>query len=495
MSYFLCRSKGVYPELQGKCSLNGSSRPRAYLDTLGTSGSFPPDIAPGSRLKDGIQGPHDWHKRYAVRQQVRGQVDELLAGSRTKQKYSQTWRLNKAASVLNGCGKTYVVHKDGPAKYRYLHSFHCKKKYCPRCSRKKRNKLLAKYSDFFEGEAGSDLMARYDLAILTVTLRHGKGSRQGWYFDELKTHWRNGLKYGAFKKYLAGGIYTTEVTHGRNGFHIHRHALVLVSKDHNFRDGVAGHWSRAGKGKGWKWTWKDATIKRDLRAAWHKRTGDSYMIDIKPLNSQRDFLDNVLEVFKYVAKPSQRGGQNVIPWQVVEQFERNTRQKFSNRFGILYREKGLAVNSQPETEEEKKDSVADVDQDKVYFASGLYQTKTGRWAFRRLVAAPGWTDTAQLFKGFSEFVYRSRINVAISLCNHSFYRTNENAHRIPEQLRKGDEAVSNASPGRGGGLPGRLPPGDDHQRKRSVGGVQTTLDLSPRSETGGTVPRVRHFDV
>lgn len=488
-------SKGNYPGLQGICSLNGSPGSPGALDTIGTSGSLSPGVAPGSRLKAGIQGPYDWQKRHMSREQVRFQVGELLAGSRLKSKYAQTWRLNKAASVLNGCGKTYVVQKDGPAKYKYLHSYHCKKKYCPRCAGKRRDKLLAKYAEFFAGEDRSDLMAKYDLAILTVTLRHGPGSRRGWYFDELKTHFRNALKYGAFKKYIAGGIYTTEVTHGRSGYHIHRHALVLVPKEFNLRDGVAGSWSRKGKGKGWKWTWKDATVKRDLKAAWHKRTGDSYMVDIKPLNGQTDFVDNVLEVFKYVAKPSQKNGQNVIPWQIVEQFEKNTRQKFSNRFGILYREKALAINSKPETEEEKRDSVAEVDQDKVYFASGLYRTRTGRWAFRRLVAAPGWTETSQLFKGFSEFVYRDRIRVATSLCNNSFRRTNEAANSIPRQFRKGNEAVPDASPGLRTGIPGRLPARDDPDGRRTVDGIQTALDLSPRSKDQRTVPRVWDVDV
>lgn len=495
MNEFSGRSKGQYPRTQGKSSLKRTARTRTPLDTSGTSGSLPPDIAPDPRLKNGDPGPHDWHKRYQTRLQVRSQVAELLEGSQAKATYSETWRLNKAASVLNGCGKTYVVAKDGPAQYRYLHSFHCKKKYCPRCARKKRDKMLAKYADFFDGDSRADLMRDYDLAILTVTLRHGPGSRRGWYFDDLKTHFRNALKYGAFKRYIAGGIYTTEVTHGRNGFHIHRHALVLVPKEHCFRDGVCGSWTRKGKGKGWKWTWKDGTVKRDLKAAWHKRTGDSYMVDIKPLNGQVPFLDNVLEVFKYVAKPTQKAGQHVVPWQIVEQLERNTRQKFSNRFGILYREKALAVNSAPETEEEKRDSVQDVNPETVYFASGLYQTSRGRWAFRRLVQVPEWSETAQLFRGFSEFVYRDRIGVASSLCNNSFRRTHDIGNPLPGRLRKGDEAIPAAGPGRGAGLPGRLPSRDDPGRERTVDGIQTTLDLLPRPPAGGTVPKLYDPDV
>jgi len=332
-----------------------------------------------------------------------------------KSHYAETWLLSKASAALDNCGKSFLIEKRPSGSVRYLSSFHCKKKYCPRCASKKRDLLLSKYIEFFKAEKGKQILENFDLAIFTVTLRHDlNGTRPGWYFPELKTHFRNSLKYGAFKKYFAGGFYSTEVTHGKNGFHIHRHSVVLIPKKYNFRDTAP----KEGR----------EIIVKDLRAAWLKKTGDSFEIDLTPFNSKVEIVKNCLEVFKYVAKPSQvktineKGEEEIsliTPPEIVEEFERNNREKFFNRFGILYKEPGLALNKKEENLEEEKPEISDLSN--VYIARDLRRSeKTGKFYFLET-----WKLTASGKEAFERYNQQSeyeRKKILLSLTSENFAR-------------------------------------------------------------------------
>ncbi len=451
------------------------------LDTTGTSGILGQEE--GRKDRPDEQGRR-WQSEHLARKRVRNQVNELLTGINTKEKYAETFRLSKATAVMNQCGKQYVVEKIGPANYKYVHSYHCKKKYCPRCAILKRDRLLGKFSDFFKDERGADLLNEYDLAVLTVTLRHGPGSRQGWYFDELKTHWRNIIKYGPFKRYIAGGIYTTEITYkARTGFHIHRHAIVLIPKAEAFRCGIVGRWKKEGR---WKFKWTDCRLRQELRNAWHKKTGDSWEVDITPFNPDRDQAANFLEVFKYVAKPSKQS--RAVPWQIVEQMECNTRQKFMNRFGLLYKEKGLSLN----IKKEKPDN--DLNLDRLYYARGLYRTRAGRWAFSRIVKFVGPKEDPMPFQDFNRICAHDKERIILQLHDRQFRRCYKSLYdpksSLSGQLRAGNEVFS-ATGARGDpGISSGLPPGIDQDRKRTLEGVQTEIDFSEGSEGNRAIPKL-----
>lgn len=241
-----------------------------------------------------------------------------------------------AAAALYWCGKRVLAEQRG----NYLMpvgAMYCGKKYCAVCSKKKRNKILDRFTNYFESEAGAEMLNNYDLCLFTVTLQHSKnGLRSKPYYKELATHWRNALKYGSFKKYLAGGFYNTEHTYGKNGHHIHRHALVLIPRQYNARENFEA-------------------IEKELQAQWISRTGGSFQIDLRPLgyNAKRkelisrprllsDLRTHLLEVTKYITKRDKDSG--IIPFEVIRAVEENARTKFYGRFGCLHRVKELNIN-------------------------------------------------------------------------------------------------------------------------------------------------------
>lgn len=248
----------------------------------------------------------------------------------------------KAAASLHFCNKRQIVQKIGE-NYKQVGTFYCGKKYCSHCANRKRRKLLAIFQQFFQkSERGKEILEKYDLALFTVTLQHSKsGKRKDPYYKELSEHWRNALKYGSFKKYIAGGFYNTEHTYGKNGHHIHRHALVLIP---------IGEHSRV----------RFLQIESELREQWKSRTGGSFQINLTPFGAEKDEKGNIiyvptreeliknfgkhlLEVTKYITKRDEDG---TVQWEIIKAVAQNCRAKFYGRFGILHREKELLMNSE-----------------------------------------------------------------------------------------------------------------------------------------------------
>jgi hypothetical protein len=388
------------------------------LDTLGTNRSF-----------------EVWKKEINARWIVESQANEVIRELEQRKSYAESFWLNKAASTLKACGYNYLTQKVN-GQHHYLHSFHCKKKYCPRCHTKKRQRLYAKFATFFESQEGTDLLDKYDVAILTVTLRHNEQIRQGWYFQELKKHFYNLLKYGAFKKYLAGGIYNTEITHSKkNGFHIHRHAVVMVPKQHNFRSGVVGNWWQDQKGS-WKFQFTDKTVLNELQKAWLKKTGESFQLDIKPINQETGLLKNILEVFKYCGKPyKDQEGNKVLPAVIVEQLEKNGREKFTNRFGCLHRIKALAINSDQNVE--ANELIKEGGQ--IYIGTNPY-VAAGQIDFLELQEIKGQHSLKEILNGFGITQRNVIQDNLLKLQNASFQRQyNKERLRslaIPTNLRE-----------------------------------------------------------
>lgn len=341
------------------------------LDTVSTTGSFttrnplgfpPPPLPPN--FPGGIPQPDPtgnnfnnllkkspleiFGKLYWKKKQNRRQLQSLMKEAKTLNAEDR-YRVLKAASSLRFCNETMIVKKTANG-FEKVNAWNCGKKYCAICAGKKRNKLMRRYLDFFESEKGKELLTeKYDLAMFTVTLQHNtKNLRVDPYYKELSEHWRNGLKYGAFKEYFAGGFYNTEHTYTKNGHHIHRHALVLIPKEFKLREGgyiIDEKGKRTGK------TNNSVKIENELRDQWCKRTGGSFQIDLTPFLEEKilkdgsikkmSLKDNLLEVTKYITK---RGKGEIIPYQIIKAVDENCRQKFYNKFGVLYKVKELNLN-------------------------------------------------------------------------------------------------------------------------------------------------------
>jgi hypothetical protein len=233
-----------------------------------------------------------------------------------------------AAAAVQFCNKRVIVQKIGN-NYQHAGAWYCGKRYCSHCSNRKRRKILNRFSDFFASEKGKTILQDFDLGLFTVTLQHNKtNKRVDPYYKELSRHWNHALKYGAFKEFIAGGFYNTEHTYGKNGHHIHRHALVLIPRKYDLQENYQ-------------------LIEEDLRKQWKQRTGGSHQIDLRPLGwdertescpprekIRENISHHMMEITKYITKRDEKG---VIAWEIVKAIEENNRSKFYGKFGILYK--------------------------------------------------------------------------------------------------------------------------------------------------------------
>lgn len=351
---------------------------KRQLDTLGTSGSDTPIVSVGERDAHG-KTSDPWEKEADQRAKVKDQMDVIHSAALIEQHYGEEFLLNKAKARLQSCGSAFLVEKYGPANYKYVSSFHCKQKYCPRCAAKKTKLLIAKYANFFDmatGEAAI-MLKDHDVCFLTITLRHGEESRQGWYFKELQTHFRNSLKYGAFNKYIKGGAYQTEVNHGANGFHIHRHCIVLIPKV--FRMALSGEWFT--NAKGWReYRAKNTYVEDELRKAWHQKTGDSFQIDLKPIDPSRPLEKSLCEIFKYLSNGTE-DKKGIVAGVIVKEIVRAPREKFYGRFGLLHNQKALNINDKDAYQAGEGDPLHV--EAPLYIGRGLVRKKRG-WSFQNV---------------------------------------------------------------------------------------------------------------
>lgn len=396
----------------GKIDVPAQVQAAFRLGTVGTTGSHPAhsknaDAERPAAAPQNAQRSHDWEREMEARQRVTRQSDRIF--QYTDQKvihYAAAAELNKAQARLDNCGRSFLVERQPGKPMQYLHSYHCKQKFCPRCRRAKIDKWAARFSEYFETESEECLgmLKDYDFAVLTVTLRHDRHkTRQGWYFDELKTHYRNSLKYGAFRKYIHASLYSTEVTHGSKGFHIHRHAVVLIPKEYGMRDGgKAGTWIQGKNGK-WRFKWRNSWVRKELRDAWHKRTGDSFEVDVRPFNAKVPMVKNLREVLKYI----EFDGEGTVAPEVVEQIVTHKREKWTGRTGLFSKIKELALNVKDE-----KPPKAAPDPHHIYIGVGLRKTRKG-YGFQRLVKVPATEpDVFKLFanwQGLAEARNRNRL--------------------------------------------------------------------------------------
>lgn len=278
---------------------------------------------------------NQWGKYAGRKASNVAQQENIWRNAKAQKDLHQIKKALSAAASLTFCNKRVIVEQKG-AEFIHRGAWYCGKKYCAYCSNRKRRKILGRFTDFFSSEKGREILEHYDLGLFTVTLQHNKhNKRTEPYYAELSKHWRNALKYGAFKKFIKGGFYNTEHTYGRNGHHIHRHALVLIPRQYNVIDNFR-------------------LITEELRTQWSQRTGGSFQIDLRPLGydeltesapTRAQYVNNIgihmLEVTKYITKRDKTG---IIHYEIIKAIENNSRAKFYGRFGILHRIKELNLN-------------------------------------------------------------------------------------------------------------------------------------------------------
>lgn len=128
----------------------------------------------------------------------------------------------------NPTGEVGLRVSDGHAGYAGLVS--CGSVWvCPVCS----SKIMARRALEIGAGVASAGAERLPVAFCTLTMRHSKGDRLAKLWDGLSKGWGRAASGREWKGHreafgVEGYVRVVEVTHGRNGWHVHVHALLFA---------------------------------------------------------------------------------------------------------------------------------------------------------------------------------------------------------------------------------------------------------------------------
>jgi Replication protein len=186
---------------------------------------------------------------------TRARIREQLSAAGTGTKALENWD-----ACGSGCRAEYSKSRD---KIR-LSANYCKNRHCQPCMRAKANLIARNLRAKLE--AGD----RRTFRFITLTLKHSRDplAKQ---IGRLKACFKKLRKSPCWKKTQDGGVVTIEVKWTGVAWHPHLH---IISQGRFLR-------------------------KETLSENWHEVTGDSYIVDIRQLDDERDAVHYVV---KYVTK-------------------------------------------------------------------------------------------------------------------------------------------------------------------------------------------------
>lgn len=180
----------------------------------------------------------------------------------------------------------------------------CKKHLvCSLCAIRRASRLMASYVERFQVIRKSRPDLSPVLVTLTVRNSHNLEEVLAHLLASLRTLHRRRSRNNqpSVMHSVEGGVYSVELTHDpRTGWHPHVHAIWLMSQHHSAVN-------------------DDTWAMRELSPEWHRLTGDSYVVDARPIRAQTDLPDDIdphaggfAEVFKYALKPSELGADRLV---------------------------------------------------------------------------------------------------------------------------------------------------------------------------------------
>jgi hypothetical protein len=202
----------------------------------------------------------------------------------------------RVAAALGGCGEYLLFRHYFQVDQVKLHAAQFCRRHllCQLCAIRRGAKLVQSYLDRFQVITAADPLLRPFLVTLTV--KDGadlaerfahlyKGQRELW----MRVHRKRGP--AAFRA-IDGAVWSYEAKRGQGSglWHPHLH-MIALSKT------VIDH--------------------EQLRSEWHDITGDSFIVDVRPID-QEDPVTGFLEVFKYALKFSDmEPADTVHAWQTL----------------------------------------------------------------------------------------------------------------------------------------------------------------------------------
>jgi len=217
----------------------------------------------------------------------------------------------KAAASLSSCGN-YLHFREyfTVGKVRLHNAQFCKQHLvCPLCAIRRGAKSLQAY--LLRYQVIQEERPELRPYLVTFTVKNGDDfeERQKHLTSSIRKlmdHRRNfnagtrGAPYTEMCK-AHGGVYTLETTNKGNGWHPHAHFIVLAAS---------------------------APCQDALSAEWHRITGDSFIVDARPITG--DPAEGFMEVFKYAVKFSDLSLQD--NWHVAQVLKGK---RLLNSFGLF----------------------------------------------------------------------------------------------------------------------------------------------------------------
>jgi hypothetical protein len=249
----------------------------------------PDSLAGEIGVQDGIEALPKRVNRYGKAKKDALDVAQFISQSDNPQ-------LQKVAKLVSTCGDYLVFRHFYTVDQIKLHGARLCKKHllCKLCAIRRGAKYLASYLQRFELlRAGNPLLRAY---LITLTVKDGDNLKER--FDHLQRSQRELWKQksrgrGSPLDGVAGAVWSYEVKRGAGSGKWHPHLHMVALAEHlpseDYREGTLGA----------------------LSAAWHNITGDSFMVNVKPI-SQEDPASGFIEVFKYAVKFSEQSHEDTL---------------------------------------------------------------------------------------------------------------------------------------------------------------------------------------
>ena len=226
----------------------------------------------------------------------------IRSNKKLYQRRKQT--LTKIRERLRECGNWLLFHHYYTVdRVRLVKACTCKiHMLCPLCAIRRGSKLVQAYQPKVETLLAENRALR--ASMMTITVKNGEDLLER--FNHLMSNFRamlqrrrchiKGKRGKTLFNHIQGMVYAVETTISREGWHPHIHAVILHEKPIKTINGV--YFKNVCHGDPKK-------IPQDtLNYEWFKNTGDSWIVDVKPLDTE-NLGKSLCEVFKYAVKFSE----------------------------------------------------------------------------------------------------------------------------------------------------------------------------------------------
>ena len=238
----------------------------------------------------GVQGIEALPKRVERYEKAKNSALDIAKYMREKTEHQQM------ANKVQGCGDYLLFRHYFTVDTVRLHAAQFCKKHllCPLCAIRRGAKSLAAYLARWEAIHAQKNALRPFLITLTVKDGEDLGERFKHLHKSQRELWmRKHRGRGSSLDGVAGAVWSYEVKRGSGSgdWHPHLHMIALAESQPS---------------------------QDDLAKEWHSITGDSFIVDVRPI-SQEDPVSGFIEVFKYAVKFSDQEPEDTVhAWQVLK---------------------------------------------------------------------------------------------------------------------------------------------------------------------------------